>query len=177
MPAVAKLVPRTGMEAEVAPPSDMDVSKIIRFPQLDTPYSVENWFLTSPLGAPCSKPPWGRLTAVDMVNATIKWQVALGSLEKLLPLPVPLEMGTPSSGGAIVTAGGVIFIAATVDDKFRAFDTETGEVLWKTKLPAGGQATPMTYAVEGRQYVVIAAGGHALYRTTPGDYVIAYSLK
>ncbi len=177
MPAVAKLVPRSGSNAEDAPPSDMDVSKIIRFPQRDTPYSVENYFLTSPLGAPCTKPPWGRLTAVDMVNATIKWQVALGSLEKLLPLPIPLEMGTPSGGGAIVTAGGVVFIAATVDDKFRAFDVETGEVLWKTKLPAGGQATPMTYSVDGRQYVVIAAGGHALYRTTPGDYVIAYALK
>jgi quinoprotein glucose dehydrogenase len=117
------------------------------------------------------------LTAVDLVSGTIKWQVALGSLEELLPIPISLEMGTPSAGGAIATAGGVVFIAASVDDNFRAFDTETGEVLWKTKLPAGGQATPMTYSVDGRQYVVIAAGGHALYQTTPGDYVIAYSLE
>ena len=177
MAAVAKLVPRAGKESEVPPPVDVDVSKIIRFPQMGTPYSVENWFIMSPLGAPCTEPPWGRLTAVDLVDGTIKWQVALGSLEELLPVPIPLEMGTPHSGGAIVTAGGVIFIAATVDNNFRAYDIETGEVLWKTKLPAGGQATPMTYSVNGRQYVVIAAGGHAIYQTTPGDYVIAYAIK
>jgi quinoprotein glucose dehydrogenase len=86
-------------------------------------------------------------------------------------------MGTPHAGGAIVTAGGLVFIAATADDKFRAYDIDNGEVLWKTKLPAGGQATPMTYSLNDRQYLVIAAGGHALYQTTPGDYVIAYSLE
>ncbi len=181
MAAVARLVPRQGDDTGAALPvvdaTQMTADNPVSFPQRGTPYSIENWFVLSPLGAPCTEPPWGRLTAIDMVNGTIKWQVALGSLEKMLPLPLPLELGTPSGGGAMVTAGGVIFIAATLDDNFRAYDTQSGEVLWKTRLPAGGQATPMTYSVAGRQYVVIAAGGHALYQTTPGDYVIAYTVK
>ncbi len=94
-----------------------------------------------------------------------------------MPVPLPLELGTPNAGGTIITGGGLAFIAASADDKFRAFDVETGEVLWTTLLPAGGQATPMTYAVDGQQYVVIAAGGHALFQTTPGDYVIAFALN
>ncbi|NOX52702.1 MAG: pyrroloquinoline quinone-dependent dehydrogenase [Gammaproteobacteria bacterium] len=180
MAAVARLVPSkdddSGMVMPMKDATRTTADSPISFPQHGTPYSVEHWFVLSPLGAPCTEPPWGRLTAIDMVNGSIKWQVALGSLENLLPIPLPLELGTPSGGGAIVTAGGVVFIAATLDDNFRAYDTQSGEVLWKTKLPAGGQATPMTYAVAGRQYVVIAAGGHALYQTTPGDYVIAYTV-
>jgi quinoprotein glucose dehydrogenase len=116
------------------------------------------------------------LTAIDLAAGTIRWQVALGTLAKMLPVPLPLELGTPNAGGPLVTAGGLAFIAASIDDKFRAFDVESGRILWEANLPAGGQATPMTYAVDGRQFVVIAAGGHALYRSTPGDYVIAYSL-
>ena len=109
---------------------------------------------------------------------TIKWQVPLGSIEKFLPLPIPLDLGTAAAlGGVIATGGGLAFIAATQDDKFRAFDTDNGEKLWQVDLPAGGQATPMTYDVDGRQFVVIAAGGHAMISTTPGDYVIAYALK
>lgn len=181
MAGVARLVPSTEPDRVMVFPqgdaSQTGPDNPIRFPQNGTPYVIDNWFVQSPLGAPCTEPPWGRLTAIDMTRGTIEWQVALGSLEKLLPLPLPLELGTPSAGGAIVTAGGLVFIAATVDDKFRAFDTRTGEVLWVTGLPAGGQATPMTYSVNDRQYVVIAAGGHSLYRTTPGDYVIAYALK
>lgn len=181
MPGVVRLIPRVENDTEIFVPglsdSKLDNDKPISFPQRETPYSVDVGFLLSPLGAPCSEPPWGRLTAVDMVNGTIKWQVTLGSLEKILPVPLPLEWGTPSGGGAIVTAGGVIFIAATIDDKFRAYDVQTGEVLWKASLPAGGQATPMTYSVKDRQYIVIAAGGHGIYQTTPGDYVIAYTLE
>lgn len=173
---VAKLVAREHVVESVGVPK-VDARTTFRFPQLGTPYIVENWLIFSPLGAPCSEPPWGRLTAVDLEHGTINWQVALGSLEKLLRVPLALEMGTPHAGGAIVTAGGLVFIAATADDKFRAYDIDNGEVLWKTKLPAGGQATPMTYSLNDRQYLVIAAGGHALYQTTPGDYVIAYSLE
>ena len=147
------------------------------FAQRGTPYQVETRMLMSPLGAPCTAPPWGRLAAVDLAEGTIRWQVALGSIEKINPLRIPLEYGTPNAGGAIVTAGNLVFIAASMDNKFRAYDAESGEVLWTARLPAGGQATPMTYSMDGRQYVVIAAGGHALDRTTPGDYVIAYALK
>jgi quinoprotein glucose dehydrogenase len=156
---------------------DLNLYEGISFPQQGTPYAGEFQLLASPLGVPCTRPPWGRLSAIDLTTGTIKWQVALGTLEKLLPLPLPLELGTPQAGGPIVTKGGLAFIAASLDDKFRAFDIETGEILWETSLPAGGQATPMTYAIKERQYVVIAAGGHSLYHSTPGDYVIAFTLK
>jgi quinoprotein glucose dehydrogenase len=86
-----------------------------------------------------------------------------------------MNLGMPGIGGPIVTAGGVIFVAASLDDRFRAFDTDSGKLLWTANLPAGGQATPMTYAVDGRQYVVIAAGGYK-GDSTRGDYVIAYAL-
>jgi quinoprotein glucose dehydrogenase len=173
---VAKLVRRTGDPLLNAAPDGVDAAGVIRFPQMGTPFAVESWLLASPLGVPCTEPPWGRLTAVDLERGTILWQVALGTLEKLLPVPLPLQMGAPNAGGAIVSAGGLVFIAASADDRFRAFDVQDGSVLWQARLPAGGQAIPMTYEAGGRQFVVIAAGGHALYRTTPGDYVIAYAL-
>jgi len=155
---------------------DFDIDTGILFPQRGAPYRVQTSMLVSPLGMPCVEPPWGRLTAVDLARGTIAWQVPLGSLDKLLPVPLPLQWGTPHAGGAIVTAGGLVFIGATIDDRLRAFDVQTGELLWAADLPAGGQATPMTYSVDGRQYLVIAAGGHALFQGTPGDYVIAFAL-
>ena len=138
--------------------------------QLGTPYAMRRRTFMSGLGIPCIKPPWGTLAAVDMVHGTIKWQVPLG----VAPL-VHLNVGMPGLGGPIITASGLVFIAASVDDRFRAFDSATGRVLWQAKLPAGGQATPMTYSVQGRQYVVIAAGGYK-DASTRGDYVIAYAL-
>ena len=179
-PGVARLIPRTDAAAKsptMTEGRELDLGAGVMFAQRGTPYQVETRMLMSPLGAPCTAPPWGRLAAVDLAEGTIRWQVALGSIEKINPLRIPLEYGTPNAGGAIVTAGNLVFIAASMDNKFRAYDAESGEVLWTARLPAGGQATPMTYSMDGRQYVVIAAGGHALYRTTPGDYVIAYALK
>lgn len=132
--------------------------------------------LLSPFGAPCNAPPWGMLTAVDLEHQQIVWQQPLGSIEKLAPLPIPIRWGTPSRGGPMLTASGLTFIAGTMDDAIRAFDTRTGEELWKRRLPAGGQATPMSYVANGRQYVVIAAGGHARLGTTLGDYVLAFAL-
>ena len=88
-----------------------------------------------------------------------------------------LEMGTPNLGGAIVTAGGLVFISAALDSKFRAFDVDTGKVVWETKLPAGGQATPMTYSINGRQYVVINAAGHPILGGKAGDYYLAFALE
>jgi quinoprotein glucose dehydrogenase len=140
--------------------------------------SIKLSFLTSPLGAPCVAPPWGTLTAVDLVTGKIKWEKPLGSIEKQIPLVhFPWELGTPQAGGTLATKGGVAFIAASADDNFHAFDIETGEKLWQTRLPAGGQSTPMTYAIGGKQYVVIMAGGHPYYQTTQGDYVLAYTLS
>jgi quinoprotein glucose dehydrogenase len=147
-------------------------------PQVGTPYAMRVGYLLSPLGAPCNPPPWGGLSAVDLATGTIKWDVPLGSIDRETPIPLPFEwnLGTPNSGGPITTAGGLIFIAATMDQRFRAFDVESGEVLWKHRMPAGSQTTPMTYEANGRQYVVITSGGHAWYDTKMGDYVVAFAL-
>lgn len=144
-----------------------------------TPYGMRRTMLASPLGMPCTAPPWGVLAAIDMRAGTIKWRRKVGSIQDLAPAVVPnLELGVAGLGGPIITAGGVIFMAAVQDDYLRAFDLGDGETLWEARLPAGGQATPMTYFLEetGKQYVVIAAGGHARIGTTPGDYLVAYSL-
>ena len=105
-------------------------------------------WLLSPLGAPCTAPPWGELVAVDLLDGDVRWRVPLGSIEKQLPIRFEWNLGTPSLGGPIVTAGGLVFIAGTMDGFLRAFDIETGEMLWRHEMPAGTQATPMTYEVE-----------------------------
>jgi quinoprotein glucose dehydrogenase len=131
----------------------------------------------TPMFAPCTPPPWSELVAVDMSDGEILWKVPLGVLDKLAPLPLPLELGTPIAGGPIVTAGGLIFIGATLDERFRAFDIETGDELWQTPTPTASNATPMTYMHEGRQYVVISSGGHMFqYRDKISDYLLAYAL-
>jgi quinoprotein glucose dehydrogenase len=118
----------------------------------------------------CSPPPWGTLAAVDLFTGKKAWDVPLGSF-------VPgMNTGTVTLGGPIVTAGGVVFSAATMDNYIRAFDAESGKEIWKYELPAGGQATPMTYALSGKQYVVIAAGGHGKLGTKQGDHVVAFTL-
>jgi quinoprotein glucose dehydrogenase len=104
--------------------------------------------------------------------------VPLGSIRDLAPVPMPIGWGTPNLGGPVLTASGLAFIGAAMDDYLRAFDAETGEELWKGRLPAGGQATPMTYRLRpaGRQFVVIAAGGHGGLETTLGDHLVAFAL-
>jgi quinoprotein glucose dehydrogenase len=147
--------------------------------QTGTPYGMRRAMLGSPLDIPCTTPPWGVLTAIDMRKGTINWQRSVGSIQDVAPAIVPnFELGMPGLGGPIVTAGGVIFMAAVMDNYLRAFDLKDGKTLWEGRLPAGGQATPMTYflAETGKQYVVIAAGGHGRLGTTGGDYVIAYAL-
>ena len=144
-----------------------------------TPYAIERGAaqIFSPFGAPCTKPPWNTLTAVDLDKGTIKWSVPLGTLDKLMPVAMPLALGTPGIGGPIVTAGGLIFIGATADEKFRAFDLDTGEELWRAEIPTSAMATPMTYTAGGRQFIVVSAGGHhAYYRQKASDYVLAFAL-
>jgi quinoprotein glucose dehydrogenase len=145
-----------------------------------TPYGMnrEPGFV-SPFNIPCTKPPWGELVAVDLDRGEIRWRVPLGTIRDIAPLPLPIRWGTPNLGGPIATAGGVIFIGAAMDNYLRAFDVDSGEELWKGRLPAGGQATPMTYRLRegGKQYVVIAAGGHGGLGTTLGDYVVAFALR
>lgn len=144
-----------------------------------TPYGMRRALLGSMFDIPCTAPPWGMLASIDMRKGTINWQRRVGSIQDVAPAIVPnLELGMAGMGGPIVTAGGVIFMAAVMDNYLRAFDLKDGATLWEERLPAGGQAVPMTYFLEetGKQYVVIAAGGHAKMGTTPGDYVIAYAL-
>ncbi len=167
LPFLVALIPRARLheERQAVEFKDFEFAR-----QEGTPYGMRRTAFKSGLGIPCVKPPWDTLSAVDMVNGTIKWQIPLGRAPVL-----PIDLGIPALGGPIVTAGGLVFIAATLDDRFRAVATDTGKVLWDVKLPAGGQATPMTYAIGARQYIVIAAGGYK-GDSTRGDYVVAYAL-
>jgi quinoprotein glucose dehydrogenase len=128
-----------------------------------------------PEGYPAITPPWGSLTAIDLNTGDFAWQVPLGEFDELTKKGIA-PTGTPNLGGSMVTAGGLVFIASTKDEKFRAFDKKTGVLLWETKLPAGGYASPCTYIVNGKQYIVIAAGGGGKMNTRSGDYYIAFAL-
>ena len=147
-------------------------------PNEGAPFGMKREVLLSPIGLPCNPPPWGQLHAIDMHSGKILWSVPLGTTEDLVPFSEYFlgASGTPNLGGPIVTAGGLVFIGAAADDYLRAFDAKTGAELWKGRLPAGGQATPMTYVWKGKQYVVIAAGGHSKLGTRRGDSVVAFAL-
>ena len=149
-------------------------------PQYGTPYvaSVHPWL--NPLGVPCNSPPWGTLTAIDLNTRKVAWQHPLGTTRDTGPFGthnnLPFNTGIFNIGGNIVTKGGLVFVGATADNYLRAIDERNGEVIWKARLPAGGQATPLSYAVDGKQFVAIAAGGHGGLGTTTGDYIVAYAL-
>jgi len=147
-------------------------------PNEGAPFGMLREAILSPLGMPCNPPPWGLLYAIDMHDGHVMWQSTLGTTEDLAPFSEYIlgKTGTPNLGGPMVTAGGLVFIGAAMDDYLRAFDAKTGAELWRGRLPAGGQATPMTYVWRGRQYVVIAAGGHAKLNTKRGDTVVAFAL-
>lgn len=142
------------------------------------PYSVKGtgygrfW---DPKGYPAITPPWGSLTAINLNSGEFAWQSTLGEFDELTRQGIA-PTGAPNLGGSVVTAGGLVFIASTQDEKFRAFDKATGKVLWETKLPAGGYASPSTYMVNGKQYIVIAAGGGGKMMTKSGDYYVAFAL-
>jgi quinoprotein glucose dehydrogenase len=145
--------------------------------QRGTPYAMLRRFIQSPSGLPCSPPPWGTLTAVDLAKGTIKWQVPIGSMRDFGGTHKDVPPGSISLGGSITTAGGLVFIAGTTDSRIRAFDITTGALLWEGQLPASGNATPMTYQSGGKQYLVIAAGGSQGIREEQlGDSLIAFAL-
>lgn len=172
VPMITRLIPRDSDAAKTRAGSRLDRSR-----QEGTPYILERGPLFSPFGLPCTAPPWGTLAAVDLQRNVILWQRPLGSTKGFAPWFLPArDIGMPNLGGAIVTAGGIILIGASTDNYLRAFDIATGKELWKGRLPAGGQATPMTYELNGRQYVVISAGGHGSLGTTRGDHVVAFAL-
>ncbi|SIT49741.1 glucose dehydrogenase [Paraburkholderia piptadeniae] len=178
LPFVSRLIPRgpgNPIEPAEAGPAGTGTEVGIQ-PQYGTPFGVTlNPFL-SPVGLPCKQPAWGYVAALDLKTNQIVWKKRIGTVRDSAPVPLPFKMGMPMLGGPITTAGHVFFIAATADNYLRAFSTDTGEELWRARLPAGGQATPMTYEMNGKQYVVIAAGGHGSFGTKLGDHVIAYAL-
>lgn len=178
LPFVSRLIPR-GPDNPIEPDENSKGGSGTETgiqPQYGVPYGVTlNPFL-SPFGLPCKQPAWGYVAGVDLKTNQIAWKKRIGTVRDSSPLPLPFKMGMPMLGGPISTAGNLFFIAATADNYIRAFDVTNGKQLWQARLPAGGQATPMTYEVNGKQYLVIAAGGHGSFGTKLGDYVIAYAL-
>ncbi|MGK7870299.1 membrane-bound PQQ-dependent dehydrogenase, glucose/quinate/shikimate family [Falsiroseomonas sp. E2-1-a20] len=141
------------------------------------PFAVELYPFNSVLGLPCQQPPWGYVAGVDLATGQVTWQHRNGTVRDASPLPLPFRMGVPNLGGPLLTAGGVAFLSGSIDDYVRAYDVTDGRQIWEQRLPAGGQATPMTYlGADGRQYVLVVAGGHGSLGTTAGDHVIAYAL-
>jgi len=176
LPMEVALIPRDDLRS-VYESGEFDGQEFAR--QTGTPYGMRRDALLSPLDVPCIAPPWGTLSAVDMTTGTIAWQKPLGTIQDVAPAIVPnFDYGVPGIGGPMLTGSGLIFIGAALDNYLRAFDIVTGQNLWEGRLPAGGQATPMTYFLEetGKQYVLIAAGGHGRIGSTTGDYLIAYAL-
>jgi quinoprotein glucose dehydrogenase len=141
------------------------------------PFAVQLSAFTSALGIPCQQPPWGFVAGVDLVSGKTAWMHRNGTVRDLAPVPLPFRMGVPNLGGPLLTAGGVAFLTGTLDDYLRIYDAANGKEIWKTRLPAGGQATPMTYTgADGRQYVLAVAGGHGSLGTKAGDHVMAWAL-
>jgi quinoprotein glucose dehydrogenase len=173
LPFVVQLIEREDLQAvrESGAYPDAEFAR-----QSGTAYGMRRELIASPLGVPCTAPPWGTLAAVSLTSGEIAWQVPLGTSRDLAPWPIWFIDGVPNMGGSVVTSSGLVFIAAATDNYLRAFHVETGAELWRGRLPAGGQATPMTYRLDGRQYVVIAAGGHGGMGTTRGDHVVAFAL-
>ncbi len=170
----SRLVPR----AEIAPKGAGDKGSEQGLNRNEgSPYGVYMGPFVSPLGIPCQAPPWGYVAGVDLKTGKIAYKHKNGTVHDMTPLPLPFKVGVPGIGGPIITKGGVAFLGAAVDDYLRAYDVTTGRQLWQARLPAGGQATPMTYtASDNKQYVVMVAGGHGSVGTKPGDYVIGYTL-
>ncbi|RVD38778.1 glucose/quinate/shikimate family membrane-bound PQQ-dependent dehydrogenase [Mesorhizobium sp. M4A.F.Ca.ET.020.02.1.1] len=169
----SQLVPRD----QVPPPDEGRGSEQGLNRNEGAPYAVVMGPFLSPLGIPCQAPPWGYVAGADLRTGKIAYKHRNGTVRDMTPLPLPFKVGVPGIGGPMITAGGVAFLGAAVDDYLRAYDLTTGRQLWKARLPAGGQSTPMTYTVgDGRQFLVIVAGGHGSVGTKPGDYVMAYTL-
>jgi quinoprotein glucose dehydrogenase len=172
--AIARLIPREKYNDRSSRAEDGDYGD-----QLGAPYGLYRRFIQSPSDLPCSPPPWGLLTALDMNEGKIRWQVPLGSMENFGGNHAQIPGGSISLGGPIVTAGGLVFIAGATDCFLRGFDIESGKELWKEQLPACGNATPMTYRLSatGKQYLVIAAGGHPkITEEKLGDSLVAFTL-
>jgi quinoprotein glucose dehydrogenase len=175
VPMVVKLIPRA--QADDTDTSKVEGRGLMQFNNPGSRYVLQIVPLMSPLGTPCAPTPWAALTALDVVNKKILWEVPLGSIKKLAPVPLDIHLGTPGAGGLLMTAGGLVFIGYTLDDTLRAFDASTGEILWESDLPAAGNGVPITYEWQGEQDLLMPAGGHSMYGSTLGDSFVAYKLK
>jgi len=170
LPIFVKLIPRAEYDEARKNASDSDRLHGEFARQVGAPYGMFRTPLLAPSGVPCNAPPWGTVAAVDLFSGKKVGDVPLGSW-------IPgMNTGTITLGGPMVSAGGLVFTAAAMDNYLRAFDSETGKELWKFELPAGGQATPMPYTLKGKQFLVVAAGGHGKLGTKQGDYLIAFTL-
>jgi quinoprotein glucose dehydrogenase len=183
IPIEVKLIPRASYDRRAVTDASETRGPGAQYTDMrGTPYVMRRQFMFGPGGAPCSPPPFGSLIAIDLNTGTKKWDVPLGTLGALLPPGVDsvraAALGSINLGGAITTAGGVVFIGAALDHALHAFDIETGRELWRGALPAGAKATPMTFKgpSDGRQYVVVAAGGDG---ETWGwsDAIVAFRLR
>lgn len=174
--SIIQMVPREQCGLDIQQPLANGV--VLDEPSEGTPYCNRRWLgFVSPLGAPCTPPPWGTLAGIDLREGEVIWQVPLGTTRDMAPFPFWFIQGAPNMGGPVVTRTGLTFIGATTDHFLRAFDTQTGHELWKGRLPTSAHGLPITYQLKnGKQYVVVAAGGHAALGTPPGDYLIAFSL-
>jgi quinoprotein glucose dehydrogenase len=146
-------------------------------PQAGAPFGMKREVLISPLKLPCNPPPWGVLAAVDLRGKRILWETNLGTTEEMAPLGIALHTGTPNLGGPLVTRGGLVFIGAAFDHYLRAFDSRSGAELWTGRLPAAAIATPMSYEWQGRQFVVVAAGGRSDAGIKVGDAIVAFAVR
>ncbi len=164
VPVLGRLIPRR----------DCQPDQVI-YPQFDTPYCFAAEPLMSPLGIPCTPPPWGTISSVDLQRGELNWTVPMGTLGRW---PLSLVKGGISLGGPLVTSTGLIFVGAAMDAKFRALDLTTGDELWSWQLPTTANAVPMTYRSQanGRQFVVVAAGGHFAGFGEHGDHLMAFAL-
>ena len=177
MPTYLAFTSRLVPQADIPPKGNEKASEAGLNRNDGSPYGVIMGPFLSPLGIPCQSPPWGYVAGADLRTGKIAWEHRNGTVYDMTPLPLPFKVGVPGIGGPMITAGGVTFLGAAVDNYIRAYDLTTGKQLWRGRLPAGGQSTPMTYATaSGRQFVVIVAGGHGSINTKAGDYVIAYAL-
>ncbi|QTT87170.1 glucose/quinate/shikimate family membrane-bound PQQ-dependent dehydrogenase [Pseudomonas chlororaphis subsp. aurantiaca] len=174
MAFVSKLVPR----AEVAAGSKRESETSGVQPNTGAPYAVIMHPFMSPFGVPCQAPAWGYVAGIDLTTNKVVWKHKNGTSRDSSPVPIGLPIGVPSMGGSMVTAGGVGFLSGTLDQYIRGYDVNNGKELWKSRLPAGGQATPMSYTgKDGKQYVLVVVGGHGSLGTKMGDYIIAYKLS
>jgi len=168
--AVANLIPRADLPAAHQNIEEMKWRGEFA-PQFGTPYGMHRDWLVSPSGMPCNTPPWGALVAFDLKTGKLRWESPLGRMGEDWPA------GSISFGGPMATAGGLVFTAAALDPHLHAFDADTGQEVWTVELPASAQSTPMTYVWEGKQYIVICAGGHGKMKSKMGDAVVAFRLE